>query len=192
MTQFSPDPAQMSKPDLRRHFRGLRDKAASDSEAAANAVADHFLADTDIAEGSVVAGYWPMRNELDPRPLLIRLGQKGCRLALPAVVEKNAPLVFRHWTPGDDLVEGAFGTQEPMAKAGDIEPDVILLPLLAFDDNGWRLGYGGGFYDRTLSAGKGLAVGLAFAAQQTKSLPHEAHDRKLHRVVTEQGMRTFE
>ena len=149
----------------------------------------------DIPAHSTVAGYWPMRNEFDPRPLLAKLGKAGHALALPVVVGKDQPLVFRDWTPGDVLVEGGFGTQVPHASAREVIPDVALVPMLAFDADGYRLGYGGGFYDRTLAQApmrwQTLTVGLAFAAQETEALPREAHDRKLQWIVTEQGTRTF-
>jgi 5-formyltetrahydrofolate cyclo-ligase len=184
-----------SKADLRRHFTKVRDEAASDVTIASISAARHFQAMIDIPAHAVVAGYWPMRNEFDPRPLLAKLGKAGHPLALPVVVGKDQPLVFRDWTPGDVLVEGGFGTQVPHASAREVIPDVALVPMLAFDADGYRLGYGGGFYDRTLAQApmrwQTLTVGLAFAAQETEALPREAHDRKLQWIVTEQGTRTF-
>ena len=195
MTSSSPDLHDKSKADLRRHFRKIRNEAAAEGVAAAITVVRHFQSMIDIPARASVAGYWPIKGEFDPRPLMARLGKAGHPLALPAVVEKDQPLVFRDWTPGDVLVEGAFGTQEPHRSAREITPDVVLVPMLAFDADGYRLGYGGGFYDRTLAqpplCWQTLAVGLAFAAQETEILPREAHDRKLHWIVTEQGTRTF-
>ena len=192
---MNPAKPNQSKSDLRRHFTKVRDDAAGDVTAASIAAARHFQAMIDIPAHAIVAGYWPMRNEFDPRPLLAKLGKAGHALALPVVVGKDQPLVFRDWTPGDVLVEGGFGTLAPHASAREVIPDVALVPMLAFDADGYRLGYGGGFYDRTLAQAplrwQTLAVGLAFAAQETEALPREAHDRKLQWIVTEQGTRTF-
>ena len=199
MTAISQDtlalPENSSKPDLRRHFRAVRNKAAVDGSAAALNGAKHFLSSIDIPERAVVAGYWPMRSEFDPRPLMTRLSEAGHSLALPVVVENHQPLVFRAWKPSDLLVEGGFKVQVPHHTSPEVLPDVILVPMLAFDAEGYRLGYGGGFYDRTLSKAmlerQVVAVGLAFAAQGTETLPREDHDQKLNWIITEQGTRTF-
>ena len=136
-----------------------------------------------------------MRSEFDPRPLMARLDEAGHSLALPVVVGNDQPLIFRAWKPGDLLVEGGFKVQVPPDTSPEVLPDVILVPLLAFDAEGYRLGYGGGFYDRTLSKAmlerQVVAVGLAFAAQGTETLPREDHDQKLNWIITEQGTRKF-
>jgi 5-formyltetrahydrofolate cyclo-ligase len=189
------DLRNLSKADLRHHFKAVRDTAAAECNDAAISAVQHFQSTIKIPEDAVVAGYWPMRNEFDPRPLMVMLGEAGHTLALPVVTGKDLPLVFRDWTPGNVLVEGGFGTQVPPASAREVVPDLALIPMLAFDTDGYRLGYGGGFYDRTLSGvpmrDQTVAVGLAFAAQETEFLPREAHDQKLHWIVTEQGTRTF-
>jgi len=145
-----------------------------------------------VAEGAVIAGYWPMGDEADVRPLLEALAQQGHILALPVVARKDAPLIFRRWAPGQDLEAGPHRTAHPNASAPDIVPDVLLVPLLAFDGRGGRLGYGGGYYDRTLdgyrrTGRKILAVGVAFAAQQRPDVPVDDHDQRLDWVITEQG-----
>lgn len=138
---------------------------------------------------SVVAGYWPMAGEMDVRPVLVLLDRVGCLTALPEVVEKNRPLRFRAWVPGEDLIEGAHGTAHPLVSAPLMRPDVVLVPLLSFDRAGYRLGWGGGYYDRTLEAlrksGNTVAVGAAYSAQEVDAVPHDALDQALDWVITE-------
>lgn len=138
-----------------------------------------------------VAGYLPLRSEIDPRPTMLALIGLGYRIGAPVVVAPGEPLRFREWTPRARLARGAFGVSYPVE--GDwIEPDAILTPLLAFDAEGWRLGYGGGFYDRTfaaLRAQRGVAaLGLAFAGQQVGAVPHGPGDERLDAIVTERGI----
>lgn len=115
---------------------------------------------------------------------------RGHPLCLPVVTDKVGALVFRAWAPGEALVEGVFDTRVPPPDRPVVEPTVLLVPLLAFDRAGYRLGYGGGYYDRTLAAlaqNQPTSIGLAFAAQEVDTLPHEAHDRRLDWVITEQA-----
>ncbi len=141
-----------------------------------------------------MAGYWPMREEADIRPLLTALHERGHRVALPRVVRRGRPLRFLHWQPDDALVPGHAGILEP-AGGEEITPEVLLVPLLAFDGAGQRLGYGGGFYDRTLAAlrarGGLLAIGVAYGDQEVDSLPPDDHDEPLDWLVTERGCRRF-
>jgi 5-formyltetrahydrofolate cyclo-ligase len=113
----------------------------------------------------------------------------GHQIALPVVLEANQPLVFRAWSPGDDLEPAAFNTQIPSADKPELTPGVVLAPLLAFDRRGYRLGYGGGFYDRTLdilrNCGEVLAIGLAYAGQEVPAVPHDPNDKRLDWIVTE-------
>lgn len=161
---------------------------------AADALCDRFLAAVPLPPGAVVSGYWPLGDEIDPRPLMAALAGRGHPLALPAIRAACQPLDFRTWRPGDALRPAGFGTQEPLAEAPMVQPEVLLVPLLAFDAAGYRLGYGGGFYDRSLAlarrAGDILAVGLAFAAQQVAAVPREATDQRLDLVATERGLIT--
>ena len=137
------------------------------------------------------AGYYPIGSEFDPLPLLQTLRFAGVRTGLPRVVGKR-PLEFRRWVPGELLVEGEYGTKEPGPDAPPFTPDLILVPLLAFDARGGRLGWGGGYYDRTLEANPGaIAVGLAFDEQEVESVPTEPHDRRLDAVLTPGGLRDF-
>jgi len=146
-------------------------------------------------QGAVVAGYWPIGDEIDCRPLLERLAAFGTALALPVVTAAGQALEFRRWRPGDDLVKGAFATLHPAEGALLAVPRVLLLPLLAFDDQGFRLGYGGGYYDRTLELLRAKAqvtvIGLAFSAQRVDQVPHDHHDQRLDGVATEEGMITL-
>ena len=186
---------QDAKRRLRMTARAARATAAAADRAAgsmaAEAVSERLLAAVDPQPGTVVSAYWPMGDEIDPRPLMEALHRRGLRLALPAIRAAGAPLDFRAWAPGDPVVPAGFGTRQPAATAPLLVPDLLLVPLLAFDDAGYRLGYGGGFYDRSLAllraVGDILAVGLAFAAQQVPAVPREATDQPLDLVVTEAG-----
>ncbi len=183
-----------AKAALRRTSRQRRREAASSGVSAV--VCRRLLDSLAIPADATVSGYWPLRDELDPRPILSTLATRGQRLCLPVVVESGAPLVFRGWKPDVSLEPAAFGTQVPGADCPVLEPDLLLVPLLAFDRRGFRLGYGGGFYDRTLATLRGrrpvLAVGLAFAAQEVDAVPVEAGDEPLDRIVTEREVMTPE
>jgi 5-formyltetrahydrofolate cyclo-ligase len=151
-----------------------------------------FAHELAIASGAAVSFYWPMGDEADPRALAHALAARGHALALPVVAAKKSPLVFRRWREGDPLIVHIFGMHEPAAAAPEIVPDVLLIPLLAFDAKGTRLGYGGGFYDRTLASLKTKrAIGIAYAGQEAAELPCHAHDHPLAAVVTEKGVRAF-
>jgi 5-formyltetrahydrofolate cyclo-ligase len=177
-----------SKAELRR-IAGARRDAAAALAGITTAAGDRFLATVRIPPAAPVSGYWPMRSEADPRPILTALGARGHPLCLPVVVGKGQPLVFRAWRPGDALVAGGFGTLVPAPDQAPVVPRLLLVPLLAFDRRGYRLGYGGGFYDRTLAAlraaGPVVAVGLALSAQEVDAVPHDATDARLDWVVTE-------
>jgi 5-formyltetrahydrofolate cyclo-ligase len=139
--------------------------------------------------GAVVAGVWPLPGEIDLRPLLQRLAMAGHTLALPVTPQRGQPLTFRRWAPGEALQAGRFGTFEPTGP--ELEPDFFLVPLLAFDRTGRRLGYGGGFYDRTLTARPAVPrLGVGFAAQEMPAVPAGPMDIRLPRVATERGLIT--
>lgn len=138
-----------------------------------------------------VSAYLPMRSEIDPLPAMRALHGLGYGVCAPVIVGRGAPLRFRAWTPGAAVAAGALGAPAP--TDGDwVEPDVILAPLLAFDRDGWRLGYGGGYYDRTLADLRGrreiTALGFAYAGQETDGVAHGATDSRLDGIVTETGM----
>jgi 5-formyltetrahydrofolate cyclo-ligase len=155
-------------------------------------IAAHALAAPPLRSAAVVSGYWPMAEEADPLPLLDALAAEGRAVALPVVVGRHRPLEFRQWRPGDPLEPGGHGTRHPLAQAAVLVPDLLLVPLLAFDRQGSRLGYGGGYYDRTLAmlraSGPAVAMGLAYAAQEVAALPRDGHDQHLDWVVTEEGL----
>ncbi|KAB2850907.1 MAG: 5-formyltetrahydrofolate cyclo-ligase [Hyphomicrobiaceae bacterium] len=146
-------------------------------------------------QGLAVSAYLAMRDELDPGPLLAAAVARGATGALPTVVKKGQPLRFRRWMPGDPTRPAGFGTREPIEIAPEVEPDLLIVPLLAFDASGYRLGYGGGFYDRTLEWLRGrkaiLAVGLAYAEQEVENVPHDEHDQRLDAILTPSGFRRF-
>ena len=177
---------------LRRAGRERRRACASTAAQAALAARRHFIDGIHVPKDAVLAGYWPMNDEFDPRPLLHALHDRGHSCGLPVAVAKGKPLIFRSWRPGATLRTGRYNAQEPSPEAPSIVPDIVLLPLLAFDDHGYRLGYGGGHYDRTLRSlrhsGRCVsAVGIAYAAQRVDVVPHHGDDERLDWVVTEQG-----
>lgn len=144
----------------------------------------------------MVAGYWPIQDEIDVRPLLRRLADGGASLALPAVTGVHRRLAFRRWRIEIPLEPDARGIMAPAASAQPAVPELVIVPLLAFDATGFRLGYGGGFYDATLKALRAerpatVAIGVAFAEQRLDGLPHESHDQVLDAVVTDTEMIHF-
>lgn len=188
MTAIAGDaPMVRAKRDLRGPCETRRRAAAQTAGAWAGADAvGIFLAAVALPEGCVVSGYWPMRHEFDVRPLLTALHERGHPCALPVVMGRGQALVFRAWRPGDGLIDAAFGTRIPPPDALALTPKLLLVPLLAFDDRGYRLGYGGGFYDRSLAALPApIAVGCAYEAQRIDAVPIDHHDRRLDWIVTE-------
>ena len=141
----------------------------------------------------IVSGYAAMEPELDVFPLLERLARDGFRLCLPVITPLGSPLRFRGWSPGEPLVPRKWGIREPADTAAAVEPDILLVPLLAFDRGGWRLGYGGGYYDRTIARLHGIkpvvAVGIAYDEQEIDAVPREPHDQRLDWVLTPAGPR---
>lgn len=161
---------------------------------AAQAVAGHFFAQVPLGTDEVVAAYWPIRDELDCRAITERLHSQGQRVCLPVVIGKGRPLEMRIWENGASLHPAGFGTLAPDPAAPVAEPDLVLVPLLGFDKYGTRLGYGGGYYDRTIAAmaKRPRLIGFAFAAQEVDRIPAGPHDIRLDAVVTEQGVRHFD
>lgn len=178
-----------SKSELREAAFARR-KALSDEAraAAAEAIAARAFP-VAVMPDAVVAGYMPIRGEIDPRPLLGALAQQGARTAMPTIAAQDAPLIFRAWQEGDRLQRGALGIQEPLPESEILVPDIVLVPLAAFDRAGQRIGYGAGHYDRALSKLRLekpiVAIGLAFAIQEVAHVPAEAHDVPLDLVLTE-------
>lgn len=182
----------LEKQPLRARFLSLRRTLPGNGAA----LARRLLAGLEtlgVAPGThAVGGYWPLAGEADARPSLEELAARGFACALPVVVRKAEALVFRAWTPGDDLIPGLHGSLEPRAGAAEMEPTLLLVPLVAFDREGYRLGMGGGYYDRTLAALRArrrvVAVGLAHGAQRVDRLPRDLYDEPLDWVLTEDGL----
>lgn len=150
-------------------------------------LAGHLLSAGLIAPGAVVGGFWPLAGEIDVRALLLALVGRGHVVGLPVTPARGAGLSFRRWTPAAPLQAGRFGTLEP--SDGDaIQPTLLLVPLLAFDRQGRRLGYGGGYYDRTLAGTASVTIGCGFALQEVDRVPTETHDWVLNAVATEAGV----
>jgi len=186
------------KPRLREEARALRKQLARAVPGFANYVAAQFagrFAEFGFAPDAVVAGYWPFKEEADPRPLMQALSAKGHPLGLPRISRRNAPLEFRRWIEGDPMRPNAFEIAEPLAGAAIVTPSILLVPMLSFDAQGYRLGYGGGYYDRTLgalrAARKIVAVGVAYAGQEVAEVPRVGHDEPLDAIVSEKGFRLF-
>lgn len=169
-------------------------RAAAFAEHGADAsrrLAAHGLDFLKVAPGTIVSGFAAIRDEINPADLMLWLHAEGCRLALPVMTGKGKPLTMRAWAPGDVMEAAAWGIAEPMADKPEVEPDVVLVPLLAFDANGYRLGYGGGFYDRTLAKLRAkkrvTAVGIAYDEQKVDAVPVESYDQRLDWVLTPSG-----
>lgn len=158
---------------------------------ASRRLAAHGLDFLKVTPGTIVSGFAAIRDEINPGDLMLWLHAEGSKLALPVMVGKGKPLVMRAWAPGDVMEAAAWGIAEPMADKPEVEPDVVLVPLLAFDANGYRLGYGGGFYDRTLQKLRAkkrvTAVGVAYDEQKVDAVPVESYDQRLDWVLTPSG-----
>ena len=188
----------VEKKALRARAAARRERlhASAKDDADLEALA-HFREHIDLAARGTLSAYLPVRAEFDVTPILRHAHARGCPTCLPVVPGRGRPLTFRRWAPGDPLVEGTFGIAIPPPEADTLEPDILLVPMLAFDDDGYRLGYGGGFYDRTLAVRRTrapgtLAVGVAFAGQCVDRVPRSAEDERLDWIVTEEWVQRFE
>jgi len=186
----------MNAPDLKRILRkeALARRDALDPQWRIEASLEIARAARliDIAPGMVVSGFWPMRSEVDVRPLMYALREKGARLALPAILDKET-IVFRELVRGAELVDMGFGTFGPGPEAEVLEPDLMLMPLAAFDADGNRIGYGGGYYDRAIARLHAVdrhprLIGIAFDCQRVEKAPAEVHDVALTEILTESGL----
>ncbi len=186
---------QRSKSELRAVGIAQRDAlTAAQRKKAAAAIAAHALP-IELPPGVCVAGFSSIRSEIDVAPLMQALAARGATLALPVVTGEGRPLIFRHWTEDTRLVRGPYGIFEPSSEAEEVEPDIVLVPLAAFDRAGHRIGYGGGYYDRTLERLRKLkkitAIGVGFAVQEIASVASSEHDARLDLVLTEKGILDF-
>jgi 5-formyltetrahydrofolate cyclo-ligase len=183
------DPIQTEKERLRREAIARRDALPPEErQAAAEAIAARKFP-LAMTPGSIVSGFMPLKSEINPLPLMRKLAGQGARLALPIVAGRGKSLIMREWNFGEPLATGVWGIREPKPEAAMVDPDILLVPLLAFDRAGYRIGYGAGYYDLTLAQLRArkavIAVGLAFAAQEVAAVPATPRDALLDLVLTE-------
>jgi 5-formyltetrahydrofolate cyclo-ligase len=149
----------------------------------------------EVTPGTVVSGFSPLKSEISPLPLLRRIANAGASLALPVVVGRGQPLIMRAWSFGAPLVSGVWGIREPPAEAPEVFPDILIVPLLAFDRRGHRIGYGAGYYDMTITRLRAMkpvtAIGVAFATQEIAAVPATPRDAPLDVVLTEREAISF-
>lgn len=184
------------KTDLRRRSLARRDLVSQhEAHEASLRVAERALALTRelaLRAEDVVSVYWPIRSELNTRPFIEALAAAGIATVLPVMTSVRRPLIFRAFTPGDELVKGPFGLSEPSEDKPALEPDILFAPLSAFDRKGSRLGYGGGIYDATLTELRAkkrvIAIGVAYACQEADAVPTEPHDQRLDFLLTEREL----
>jgi 5-formyltetrahydrofolate cyclo-ligase len=186
---MSIDPMSEQKSAIRRAAIARRDAlpAAERAQAAATIAARPFP--VAVAPGAIVSGFMPLKSEINPLPLMRKLSEAGIRLALPAIDGRGRPLIMRAYAIGDALASGQWGIREPKPEAAEVAPDILLVPLLAFDRRGNRIGYGAGYYDMTIAKFRAvkpvLAVGIAYAAQEIAAVPVTPRDARLDLVLTE-------
>lgn len=174
------------KPALRARLRAVRDQFAAESDDAV--VAPDAFVDR-LTPGSVVATYFPIGSEADPSLLAAAATGRGCRLALPFVIDRAAPIRFLAWRSGDPLVDGPFNLRQPAPDSPELAPNVILTPLVGFDARLNRLGQGAGHYDRAFARyGDAWRIGVAWSVQQVPAIPADIWDVPLHAIITEKGM----
>jgi 5-formyltetrahydrofolate cyclo-ligase len=184
-----------TKAALRREALARRDALPADMrQAAAETIASRAFP-LDVRSGARVSGFSPFGSEINPVPLMRRLADQGALLALPVVVGRGRPLVMRAWVFGEPLGKGVWGIREPPPEAAEVDPDILLVPLAAFDRAGHRIGFGAGYYDLTLTGLRSrksiVAVGLAYAAQEIPAVPATAGDARLDLVLTEREVIDF-
>ena len=184
-----------TKAGLRREALARRDALPAElRQAAAETIASRAFP-LEIRPGAAVSGFSPIGSEINPLPLMRRLAERGALLALPVVGGRGRPLAFRTWIFGEPLGRGVWGIREPRPDAPEVDPDILLVPLAAFDRAGHRIGYGAGYYDLTLAGLRArkpvVAVGLAYAAQEIPTVPATARDARLDLVLTEREVIDF-
>jgi 5-formyltetrahydrofolate cyclo-ligase len=180
---------QQVKAQLRAAALALRDALPAAVRAAAAAAIAGRAFPVKIAAGMIVAGFSPMKTEINPIPLLRKLADAGASLALPAIAGRGHPLIMRTWNFGAPLSSGQWGIREPTPEAAEVAPDILIVPLACFDRTGHRIGYGAGYYDMTIIALRAkkpvIAIGIAFAAQEIPKVPATERDARLDLVLTE-------
>jgi 5-formyltetrahydrofolate cyclo-ligase len=183
------DPIAAAKTRLRAEVLAMREALPVAARvAAAETIAARGLP-VEVPAGVVVSGYSPLKSEISPVPLMRRVADAGAQLALPVVQRRGMPLTMRAWTFGEALGTGQWGIREPKPEAPEVFPDILIVPLAAFDRAGYRLGYGAGYYDMTIARlramKKVVAIGIAFAAQEVADLPRTDRDERLDYLMTE-------
>jgi 5-formyltetrahydrofolate cyclo-ligase len=183
------------KAQLREQAFARRDALPADERAAAaEAIAARRFPVT-VTTGMIISGFSPMKTEISPLPLMRKAVQFGARLALPAIAGRGKPLIMRAYAFGDELARGQWGIREPKADAPEVAPDILIVPLAAFDRAGHRIGYGAGYYDMTINTLRArkrvIAMGIAFAAQEITSVPATERDARLDFVLTEREVIDF-
>lgn len=180
------------KDDFRRGALAQRDALSVAARVDAAKIIAAAPLPVELPPGTIVAGYSPINSELDPFPLMRALADKGATLALPVIIARNHALIFREWQPDEGLVRGPYGIFQPSSDADEVDPDIVLVPLAAFDRAGHRIGYGRGYYDRTLenlrAIKKVTVIGVAFAVQEIETVPRLPHDEQLDCVLTEREL----
>jgi 5-formyltetrahydrofolate cyclo-ligase len=181
--------------ELKRRCRAQANKARVEAHAAAGGTAGLVLAKAGLPvprdAHDVVSGFYPFKNEISVLPLLAKLVGEGWTTCLPIVTAEGEALKFRFWIPGEPTRPGVWDIPVPLDSAARVEPDILLVPMLAFDRQGYRLGYGGGYYDRTLAGLREnrsvIAIGIAYAGQEVAEVPHGSWDQPMDWIVTERG-----
>jgi 5-formyltetrahydrofolate cyclo-ligase len=180
---------QTAKAELRREMIARRDALPADVRSAVAEAIAARPSPVAAAPGAIVSGFMPMKGEINPLPLMKTFSGRGARLALPVIAGRGRPLIMRAWNFGEPLVSGVWGIREPPVQAAEFEPDIVLVPLVAFDRAGRRLGYGGGYYDLTITRLRArkpvVAMGIAYAVQEIAAVPAAPHDAALDLVLTE-------
>jgi 5-formyltetrahydrofolate cyclo-ligase len=183
---------EATKAELRVAAQARRDALPADQrQAAAEAIAARPFP-VPVTEGAVVSGFMPLKSEISPLPLMQKLSEAGASFVLPAIAGRGKPLIMRAWEFGGPLDRGQWGIREPKPEAPEVAPDILLVPMLAFDRNGYRIGYGAGYYDMTITKLRAMkpvvAVGIAFAAQEVPAVPITPRDARLDLVLTERDV----
>lgn len=192
--QLSPS-VKDKKSQLRSDALARRDAMPASSRAAVVETVTQRPFPVTVKQGMIVSGYSPMKSEFNPVPLMRRLADAGANLALPVTPKRGNPLIMRAWAFGDEMASGVWGIREPKSESPEVFPDIMLVPLAAFDRNGHRIGYGAGYYDMTITRIRGMkpviAIGLAFAAQEIEQVPATPFDARLDLVLTENEIIDF-
>ena len=188
-------PIDELKAEIRRTALAKRDALPPDARTAAAETVAARPFPVEFRPGQIVSGFSPLKSEINPLPLMRKLADAGARLALPVVAGRGNPLTMRAWAFGEALNRGVWGIREPKPEAEEVWPDVLIVPLAAFDRGGNRIGYGAGYYDMTINRLRGrkpvIAVGLAYAAQEIPAVPHTPRDARLDLVLTEREVIDF-